>query len=65
MLSTHIKASFSAEEPVLFEKGKNGVKVTLNKPSALNALDLPMINLISKQIPQWNTDPNVKVQISF
>lgn len=61
LLSNHLKASFSTEDPVLFQEGKNGVRVVLNRPAKLNAIDIPMLNLIDKQIEHWNQEKNIKV----
>jgi len=61
LLSNQVKAALSTEEPVLFEEGKNGVRVILNRPLKLNAIDMPMLNLIHKQIDHWNTEKNIKV----
>jgi len=54
----------SENDPVIFEEVTTecGFKIghaTLNKPVALNALDLPMIKLITPQLEKWQQDPKV------
>jgi len=61
MLTNHLSAAFSTEDPVLFQEAKNGVRVVLNKPARLNAIDIPMLNLVHKKIDHFNDDKNIKV----
>ncbi|MDE1152482.1 MAG: enoyl-CoA hydratase/isomerase family protein [Micavibrio sp.] len=50
----------SATTDVLFEvKGGIGV-ITLNRPQALNALNLPMIQAMDRQLVNWMTDDSIK-----
>lgn len=55
---------YSDNAPVIFEEltTENGFKIgyaTLTKPASLNALDLPMINLLTPQLEKWQQDPKV------
>ncbi|XP_030808305.1 3-hydroxyisobutyryl-CoA hydrolase, mitochondrial isoform X2 [Camarhynchus parvulus] len=50
------KQTDSAAEVLLEKKGGAGV-ITLNRPKALNALNLPMIQKIYPQIKTWEQDP--------
>lgn len=63
LVSNHLKASFSttAEAPVLFEYNKKVCKVILNKPKALNALDLEMIRILKPEVEQWSTNNDARV----
>ena len=61
MLSNQLRATFATEESVLFQEGKNGVRVVLNKPTRLNAIDLPMLYSIHKKIDHWNDEKRIKV----
>lgn len=54
------ESSSSLESSVLFRiEGKAGV-ITLNRPKALNALDLEMIRQIRQTLLQWRTDPKIE-----
>ena len=44
--------------------GKVGM-ITLNKPKALNAINLNMVKLITDNMVQWRSDDNVEVLISW
>ena len=63
MIANQLKSPFSTEGAVLIDQNKNGIKLVLNKPSALNAIDLPMIEFILDKIPQWNSEPKIKVHV--
>ena len=67
LVTNHLKASFSttAESPVLFNYQRNTCKVTLNKPKALNALDLSMIRILKPEVEKWNKDSNTRVNNSL
>lgn len=54
---------FSEEPLVLVSSANHAVKVKLNKPKALNALCVPMINLLQKYLADWDKDPNVRLVI--
>ncbi|WP_346837516.1 enoyl-CoA hydratase/isomerase family protein [Microbulbifer sp. SAOS-129_SWC] len=45
--------------PVLFERRGAVATATLNLPKALNALNLEMIELLSQQLDEWETDDSV------
>lgn len=48
---------------VLFEqKGQLGL-ITLNRPNALNALTLPMIQAMQQQLQKWKTDNSIKAVV--
>lgn len=58
----------SNNSPVIFEviTTQNGFKIghaTLAKTAALNALDLPMIELLTPQLLEWQADPLVAMVI--
>ncbi len=44
---------------VLVEKVNNIGLITLNRPKQLNAINLPMVREIYKQIKEWENDSNV------
>jgi len=53
-----------ANQPVLFETiqtacGRLFGRATLNSPASLNALTLPMVDLLDKQLDVWAKDPSV------
>ncbi|ELT99351.1 hypothetical protein CAPTEDRAFT_180966 [Capitella teleta] len=53
--------STTAEDEVLMNKvGSKGV-ITLNRPKALNALNLNMIRLMYPQIKKWEADPHTSM----
>jgi enoyl-CoA hydratase len=66
LVRNHLRNSFSTvkETPVLFEYQNNAAKVILNKPKALNALDLEMIRILQKEINKWNNGQDVKVRLN-
>jgi enoyl-CoA hydratase/carnithine racemase len=47
------------EAPVLFERRGALAVATLNLPRALNALNLPMIELLSRQLREWEADDSL------
>ncbi|NXQ71827.1 HIBCH protein, partial [Quiscalus mexicanus] len=51
------KQTDSAAEVLLEKKGGAGI-ITLNRPKALNALNLPMIQKMYPQIKTWEQDPD-------
>jgi len=66
LVSNHLRASFSttaAEAPVIFEYDKKVCKVILNKPKALNALDLEMIRILKPEAELWNTTSDARVAL--
>ena len=50
-----------AEDEVLFETNKNCGTITLNRPKALNALNLNMIRMIHPVLKDMDEDPNINV----
>ena len=50
----------SSEEVILERKGNKGI-ITLNRPKALNALNLSMIRKIYPQLRSWETDNSMKM----
>lgn len=47
------------EASVLFEKQDGGGWITLNRPHALNALNLEMVQAITEKLIQWEADDDV------
>ncbi len=48
-------------EDVLFSTNKNGVAtILLNRPKALNSLNLTMVDAIGKKLEAWATDQNIQ-----
>jgi enoyl-CoA hydratase len=45
---------------IFFEIKNHTGMITLNRPKALNALNLSMIKKLSRQLEQWKDDPQVK-----
>lgn len=53
----------NADDEVLFEhKGRAGL-ITLNRPKALNALTLGMVDAMTRQLQAWRNDPAVEMVI--
>ncbi|XP_064595108.1 3-hydroxyisobutyryl-CoA hydrolase, mitochondrial-like [Liolophura sinensis] len=53
----------SASEEVIFQTVGNKGVITLNRPSALNALNLPMIRKMYPQMLTWEDSPEVSLVI--
>lgn len=53
----------STENEVILETAGNKGVITLNRPKALNSLNLSMIRKIYPQLKTWNSDPNIKMII--
>jgi len=60
MTSQHL---LNADDDVLFEKVNGAGIITLNRPKALNALNLSMVNKIYPQIGEWEKDPSTTMII--
>mmetsp|Transcript_34476 Transcript_34476/g.60545 ORF Transcript_34476/g.60545 Transcript_34476/m.60545 type:complete len:363 (-) Transcript_34476:29-1117(-) len=66
MLAQTLLRRFATEESLLLTSSHNFVvQAKLNKPKALNALDLPLIKLLQTAVEEWNTDPNAKVAVFY
>jgi len=52
-----------SEAPVLFAQDGPVGHILLNRPRALNALDLGMVDLMAKQLKSWESDPAIKVVV--
>ncbi|XP_062519631.1 3-hydroxyisobutyryl-CoA hydrolase, mitochondrial-like [Corticium candelabrum] len=68
LLQKHLAAGrhFSVEamdEEVIVERCGNAAVITLNRPKALNALNMNMIKIIYPQLKMMENDPDVKVII--
>lgn len=48
------------EQDVLFDRRGNLGVITLNRPQALNALNLPMIRAIDAKLVEWAKDKNIE-----
>ena len=51
----------SSEDLVLIEERGNAGLITLNRPKALNALNLPMIRAITAALLAWRDKPQIKL----
>jgi enoyl-CoA hydratase len=49
----------NTEPEILFERRGAAGLVTLNRPKALNALTLNMVRLLTRQLDEWASDPDV------
>ncbi|WP_430475440.1 enoyl-CoA hydratase/isomerase family protein [Thalassospira lucentensis] len=49
------------ESPVLFSQQGGVGRIVLNRPRALNALDLVMVDMMMAQLISWETDPSIKI----
>lgn len=54
-----IRMNHTKTEDVLVSKNHRSLVVTLNRPAALNALDLGMVHSLLSIYPESETDPNV------
>lgn len=61
-ISQHIRNSSSASEVLMEVRGDKGI-ITLNRPKALNALNLMMIRQIYPKLRQWEQSSDVKAVI--
>ncbi|KAG7282326.1 hypothetical protein CRUP_002714 [Coryphaenoides rupestris] len=61
-IHAHMVSSQPAPE-VLLEKVDRAGVITLNRPKALNALNLPMIRLLYPQLKAWETDEQTDLVI--
>jgi len=62
-LCTNQQPKKDVEDDVLFERVGGAGIITLNRPSALNALNLSMIEKIYPQIGEWENDPKTTMII--
>jgi len=53
----------TTEAPVLFSQDGPVGRILLNRPKALNALDLVMVDMMMAQLKSWEQDPSVKVVV--
>ncbi|KJE34771.1 enoyl-CoA hydratase [Thalassospira sp. HJ] len=53
----------TAEAPVLFSQDGPVGRILLNRPKALNALDLAMVDMMMAQLKSWEQDASIKVII--
>ena len=51
----------SAEPSVIARREGRAGRITLNRPRALNALDLDMIRVLTRVLTEWRDDPHVHV----
>ena len=63
-MNTHTNIANLLNQPVVFENiqttcGRLFGRITLNSPDKLNALTLPMMDLIDQKLDDWANDPNV------
>lgn len=60
---TKSPADTGAEAPVLFSQEGGIGHIVLNRPRALNALDLVMVDMMMGQLKSWETDPSIKAVV--
>ena len=65
LCSKSFSASFSSEtskdSSIIVEYPSSYIsRVTINKPAALNAIDLSMIRILNDQVKHWNSNPTLK-----
>ncbi|NIZ02206.1 enoyl-CoA hydratase/isomerase family protein [Thalassospira lucentensis] len=53
----------TTEAPVLFKQDGPVGHILLNRPRALNALDLEMVDLMAAKLKSWESDSSIKVVI--
>jgi enoyl-CoA hydratase/carnithine racemase len=63
MISRRLLRFYSEDALVLTSSHKASVKVKLNKPKSLNALDIPMIGLLQKLVLEWNSSESTRLVI--
>jgi enoyl-CoA hydratase len=51
------------EETVIVRRDGRAGRLVLNRPQALNALDLPMIRTCARALKEWRDDPHVHVVV--
>ena len=56
-LTSHI----TVEDEVIFETKNNCGTITLNRPKALNALNLNVFRTICPVLKRWDQDPNINI----
>lgn len=59
---SHLTASMStnaANDEVILQRIDSKGVITLNRPKAFNALNLPMVRQIYPQLKEWNEDPSI------
>ncbi|KFM76385.1 3-hydroxyisobutyryl-CoA hydrolase, mitochondrial, partial [Stegodyphus mimosarum] len=62
VVDTCRKSMSTSSEVILETAGNKGV-ITLNRPKALNSLNLSMIRTIYPQLKAWDSDPEIKMVI--
>lgn len=62
VLSRHM--SSLPEDEVLFQRNNRAGVVLLNRPKALNSLNLNMISTMLSTLQSWNTDPDIDIIIA-
>lgn len=56
-----ISSQTSTDDLVLYDYNKNICRVTLNKPKALNSLDLQMVKNLQDEVIKWKQNSDLKV----
>lgn len=52
-----------ADPSTVLAEVRNLLATTLNRPSGLNALDLPMVRSLQQQLDAWAGDANIKAVV--
>lgn len=61
MTTVSTPSEIQSEAPVLFSQDGPVGRILLNRPKALNALDLVMVDMMMAQLKSWEHDETVKV----
>lgn len=62
-MTTTSNVTEPSEAPVLFSQDGAMGRIVLNRPRALNALDLLMVDMMMGQLKSWEQDPSIKVVV--
>jgi len=55
----------SSDDLVLYDYQQKVCKATLNKPKALNSLDLQMVRNLQQEVNKWKENSDLKVTFSL
>lgn len=63
IVANHLKAPIAnaQEDEVLLNYERSVCKVTLNRPKALNSLNVEMVRTLYSELSKWNSSSSLKV----